>query len=93
MLFPEEFEIYQQLREINNTIAIKTGDDVTTFQAKYASVHREAVSRGVFDIEARILSILNETGFSPHDADKLVSDFSGGWKMRIGIARIFLQEP
>jgi ATP-binding cassette, subfamily F, member 3 len=32
-------------------------------------------------------------GFVPSDADLPVQAFSGGWKMRIGLGKVLLQEP
>jgi ATPase subunit of ABC transporter with duplicated ATPase domains len=32
-------------------------------------------------------------GFAPSDASLPVDSFSGGWKMRIGLGKILLQEP
>jgi ATP-binding cassette, subfamily F, member 3 len=36
---------------------------------------------------------MDSTGFSPSDGDALVKSFSGGWKMRIGLAKILLRDP
>jgi ATP-binding cassette subfamily F protein 3 len=32
-------------------------------------------------------------GFAPTDKELLVSSFSGGWKMKVGLAKLLLQEP
>merc|ERR1719456_20420 len=32
-------------------------------------------------------------GFKPEDNDRLVASFSGGWKMRMSLGKILLQEP
>jgi ATP-binding cassette subfamily F protein 3 len=37
--------------------------------------------------------ILPEVGFKLEDGDRLVSDFSGGWQMRMSLGKILLQEP
>jgi len=46
-----------------------------------------------YSLEAQIEKILPDVGFEPSDADRLVGDFSGGWQMRIGFAKILLQDP
>ncbi len=32
-------------------------------------------------------------GFAPEDADRLISEFSGGWQMRMNLAKILLHNP
>lgn len=95
-LFPEQFEIYEQLKHLNSSLDSWTANSTSSLdsiKAQYSIVYNDAIKNNVFEIEARIRSILNATGFAPTDEDKLVSDFSGGWKMRVGLAKIFLQEP
>jgi ATP-binding cassette subfamily F protein 3 len=36
---------------------------------------------------------MDSCGFAGTDGDMLVSSFSGGWKMRIGLAKILLLDP
>jgi ATPase subunit of ABC transporter with duplicated ATPase domains len=38
-------------------------------------------------------SVLKGLGFEPEDSDRLCSSFSGGWQMRIGLARLLLSKP
>ena len=44
-------------------------------------------------IEAKAKSILAGLGFANKNFDKKVSELSGGWAMRVAIARLLLQEP
>ena len=37
--------------------------------------------------------VLKGLGFEPEDSDRLCSSFSGGWQMRIGLARLLLSKP
>lgn len=46
-----------------------------------------------YSLEAQIEKILPEVGFDPSDGDRLVSDFSGGWQMRMSLGKILLQDP
>jgi ATP-binding cassette subfamily F protein 3 len=36
---------------------------------------------------------MDSMGFSREDGEALVGTFSGGWKMRIGLAKILLLDP
>ncbi len=61
----------------------------------------DAVSADVWDIdygeEARRVGLLERTlkglGFSQSDLDRPTSEFSGGWRMRIELAKLLLQSP
>jgi ATPase subunit of ABC transporter with duplicated ATPase domains len=44
-------------------------------------------------IDRRVDKVMAAMGFAPNDAEAPVSSFSGGWKMRIGLAKTLLQEP
>jgi len=48
---------------------------------------------GGYLIEARISRVLQGLGFQPVEFDSKCSSFSGGWQMRIGLARLLLSEP
>ena len=48
---------------------------------------------GGHDIGLQINKILKGLGFQSEDLDKHTSDFSGGWRMRIELAKILLKNP
>jgi ATPase subunit of ABC transporter with duplicated ATPase domains len=44
-------------------------------------------------MNSRLEKVMNNVGFSAEDAARPVKAFSGGWKMRIGLAKILLKDP
>jgi ATP-binding cassette subfamily F protein 3 len=48
---------------------------------------------GGYEVEARVSKVLQGLGFDPSEFDSRCSSFSGGWQMRIGLARLLLSEP
>jgi ATPase subunit of ABC transporter with duplicated ATPase domains len=46
-----------------------------------------------YTLEARALKVLQGLGFQPGDAQRRWSEFSGGWRMRVALAKILLAEP
>jgi len=48
---------------------------------------------GGYTVEARVGAVLKGLGFQPADYDKPCDSFSGGWQMRIALARLLLSEP
>lgn len=43
--------------------------------------------------EQEVSLVLQGLGFQPEDSNRLCSEFSGGWQMRIGLARLLLSKP
>jgi ATP-binding cassette subfamily F protein 3 len=48
---------------------------------------------GYYRREADIAMVLEGLGFSPEDLDRDTGEFSGGWQMRIALAKILLERP
>jgi len=48
---------------------------------------------GGYEQEQMVDVVLKGLGFEPEDSDRLCSSFSGGWQMRIGLARLLLSKP
>ena len=48
---------------------------------------------GGHDIAAEISQVLIGLGFTQYDFDRQTTDFSGGWRMRIELAKILLKKP
>lgn len=46
-----------------------------------------------YTLEARAMKVLQGLGFAPEDSGRRWSEFSGGWRMRVALAKILLAEP
>src|SRR5207302_187852 len=44
-------------------------------------------------LEAQVGAVLNGLGFSREDSARPIEDFSGGWQMRVGLAKLLLTKP
>jgi ATP-binding cassette, subfamily F, member 3 len=61
--------------------------------ARYAEVQEQFVQRGGYTMEAEIGKVLRGLGFRESDWEKPCETFSGGWQMRIALAKLLLQRP
>jgi ATP-binding cassette, subfamily F, member 3 len=65
-----------------NDVLMKMGDVQTEFE-----------KRGGYDLETRAEEVLTGLGIHPEDHKKEVGEFSGGWKMRIALAKVLVIKP
>ena len=59
----------------------------------FAAAQAEFEAAGGLTAEKRISGVLKGLGFSDAEQDRPCSEFSGGWQMRIALARLLLSEP
>jgi len=50
-------------------------------------------ARDGYTIEAEVGTVLNGLGFKKEDWERRTEEFSGGWQMRIALAKLLLQKP
>jgi len=60
---------------------------------KYGELQEQFRHRGGYTMEAEIGTVLKGLGFSQDDWHRDCGQFSGGWQMRIALARLLLQKP
>ena len=92
--FEEIKEIEVKLEDINNQLTTRTDyesdsytqliQDLTDYQERYELL-------GGYNYQGDTEKILQGLGFQREDFDKLTDTFSGGWRMRIELAKLLLQ--
>ncbi|MEI7973047.1 MAG: ABC-F family ATP-binding cassette domain-containing protein, partial [Bdellovibrio sp.] len=66
---------------------------MTKALVEYGDLQAEFEHRGGYSMESRASEILGGLGFSIEDQRRPVESFSGGWKMRIALAKILALRP
>ena len=60
---------------------------------RYHRVEHEFRTRDGYSIEAEVGRVLMGLGFTKEDWPRLTDEFSGGWQMRLALAKLLLQQP
>ena len=68
-------------------------DEIETILARFGEVQHEYQERGGYELEARAREVLHGLGLEDRQIDGDVSDLSGGWKMRVAMAKVLLGKP
>ncbi len=68
-------------------------DEMAQLLERYGNIQQEFEHRGGYDLESRAQAVLTGLGIGPDDYNRPVESFSGGWKMRISLARILTLNP
>jgi ATP-binding cassette subfamily F protein 3 len=101
-VFAECMTVFSELRALEDEqedLARRMGE-LDPAGAEYAQVaerfHRaegEFRARDGFAIEAQAGAVLSGLGFSRRDWKRRTEEFSGGWQMRIALAKLLLEKP
>ncbi|MCA6503714.1 MAG: ABC-F family ATP-binding cassette domain-containing protein [Pseudanabaena sp.] len=97
----EMWQAFQEVREIQKQLAVvhhhlenlKDGEDYEPILKKMDRLQRQFEDHNGYELESRIDKLLPELGFKADDGDRFVSEYSGGWQMRMGLGKILLQSP
>jgi len=68
-------------------------DDMDRILARFGEVQEEYEHLGGYNLEAQAREVLAGLGFADEQVDGDVGALSGGWKMRVALARVLLGRP
>ena len=85
----------ERAEELQVKIAEADADDpaLNAMLEEYGRVQDRFEHLGGYELESNARQILSGLGFKPDDFDKPCCEFSGGWQMRIALAKLFLRRP
>ena len=83
-----------RLRELEEQVAdTATGERQDALLAEYGQLQQRYEHLGGYGLEAEARRVLGGLGFAETDLDREVGELSGGWMMRVALARLLLSEP
>ncbi len=92
-VFTEANKTHESLLEVQREMETATPEKLDELIHKLDRLQRQFEALNGYGLDAEIEKILPEMGFESEDGDRLVSAFSGGWKMRMSLGKILLQNP
>jgi ATP-binding cassette subfamily F protein 3 len=94
--FADIKEMAQRIERMNQQLAERTDYESEEYMAlveRFAQEHDRYQMMGADGYEAEIERTLTGLGFERSDLDRQTREFSGGWRMRIELAKILLRKP
>ena len=94
--FADNTKLKERLDRMNEELAERTDYESESYLAlveKFTQEHDRFMMLGGENYEAEIERTLTGLGFEKTDLERPTSEFSGGWRMRIELAKILLRKP
>ena len=93
--FPELIAIQAELAEVEAAMATdyEDLDRLDQLVARQGELLERFDQLDGYRVEADIAKVIAGLGFAPTDRDKLCEAFSGGWQMRIALAKMLVRKP
>lgn len=96
LAFSELFEMEKEIERLNKELSERTdyeSDDYMNLIEQVSSLSEKYYSIEEINYEADVEKTLLGLGFVREDFNKPTKEFSGGWRMRIELAKILLRKP
>ena len=94
--FAQTLALKEKVDQLSLEMAERTdyeSDDYLELVKQFTTEHERYLMLGADNYEAEIERTLTGLGFLPTDFDRPTSEFSGGWRMRIELAKMLLKHP
>src|SRR5919106_1065341 len=87
-------DLHHELESLNHAMADPgRAGDMDRILTRFGEVQEEYDHLGGYALESQAREVLHGLGFDEERIDGDVGDLSGGWKMRVGMARVLLGRP
>ena len=96
LAFEHIFEMQADIERMNQQLAERTDYDSEDYQKlidRFTHENERFLMMGGTNYRAEVERTLQGLGFCREDFDRPTSEFSGGWRMRIELAKLLLRRP
>lgn len=94
--FAEVFAMKSEIDELNEQLTVRTDYESEAYMKlieRVSELSEKFYSIEEVNYDAEVEKVLKGIGFTQEDLDRPTSEFSGGWRMRIELAKILLKKP
>lgn len=94
--FQSVFDMKAEMDDLNKQLETRTDYESEAYMKiieRVSDLGEKYYALEEINYEAEVEKALKGLGFKPGDFDRATSEFSGGWRMRIELAKILLQKP
>ena len=93
--FQPLLDIQRTMEELEHQLADpgRSREDHDAILEHYSELQHRFRDEDGYAIDLKVAGVLNGLGFAPADFEKPTDTFSGGWQMRIALAKLILRRP
>jgi ATP-binding cassette subfamily F protein 3 len=94
-VFDEVHQMQREMEELAHRMGEvdHAGAEYEQIADRYHHLQGEIHARDAYSIEADVGTVLNGLGFKKEDWERRTEEFSGGWQMRLALAKLLLEKP
>ncbi|MFA5668254.1 MAG: ABC-F family ATP-binding cassette domain-containing protein [Balneolaceae bacterium] len=93
--FAELFELEEEVNVLQEKLSTTdhTLPEYQRYMDQYGELQTQLEGSGLYTLRANVEKVLMGLGFSEKDFNRSTKEFSGGWLMRIALAKLLLKSP
>jgi ATP-binding cassette subfamily F protein 3 len=94
-VFDDLHAMEKEMESLTHSMSVldHTGQEYADVADRYQRLEHEFRARDGYTLEAEVGKVLTGLGFHRDDWARQTEEFSGGWQMRIALAKLLLQKP
>ena len=93
--FEDVLQIHREMDDAHQQLSVldPSGEEYTDTLEVIGELQHKLEDLDAYRMKSKIERVLMGLGFSLHDMERMTEEFSGGWQMRIALAKLLLREP